>query len=30
MKVRLLQLVYSLAIVGALVAASAAPFKWGG
>jgi hypothetical protein len=29
MKVRLLHLVYSLALVGALVAASVAPVKWG-
>jgi hypothetical protein len=29
MKVRLLHLAYSLALVGALVAASAAPYKWG-
>jgi hypothetical protein len=29
MRIRLLHLAYSLALVGALVAASAAPFKWG-
>lgn len=29
MKTRLLYLAYSLAVIGALVASSVAPFKWG-